>query len=116
MGQLPVRGGERITDIAARTQLTKQTIGYLVDDLVALGHVERIADPDDARARLVRYTAKGRDARRHAGAAFAAIEAQWAAKLGIRKMAQLRSLLDELRAVIESEDNVQHATTQSGKA
>lgn len=105
MGQLPARGGARITEIATNTHLTKQTIAYLVDDLVDLGYVDRVEDPSDARARLVRYTAKGREARRHATEAFAAIEAQWTAKLGERKMTQLRKLLDELRAIIEAEEN-----------
>jgi DNA-binding MarR family transcriptional regulator len=104
MGQLPVRGGARITDIATNTHLTKQTIGYLVDDLEQLGYVERIPDPTDARARLVCYTAKGRAARRNAGAAFRAIEAQWSRKLGGRQMQQLRQLLDDLRAVIDAEE------------
>jgi DNA-binding MarR family transcriptional regulator len=105
MGQLPVRGGARITDIATNTHLTKQTIGYLVDDLVALGYVERVEDPSDARARLVRYTSKGRDARRQAIEAFKGIEAEWTEKLGEHKMRQLRKLLDELRGIVAAEEN-----------
>jgi len=96
--------GSRMTDIAVRAQLTKQTIGYLVDDLERLGYVERVPDPDDARARLVRYTAKGREARKNAGEAVKKIEAKWTMALGKRKMAHLRKLLEELRDVIEAED------------
>lgn len=104
MQHLRLDAGTRLTDIAERAQLTKQTIGYLVDDLEALGYVERVPDPADARARLIRYTARGREARRNAGEAIKAIEAQWASKIGKRKMEQLRALLEELREVIEAEE------------
>ena len=45
--------GSRITDIAERAQLTKPTVVYLVNELEALGYVERIPDPHDGRAKLV---------------------------------------------------------------
>lgn len=96
--------GTRLTEIAARAQLTKQTIGYLVDDLASLGYVERVPDPKDARARLIRFTQKGLAARMVAIAALADIEAEWAAALGPPKMAQLRALLAELLVVIDIED------------
>ena len=105
MQHLALDQGTRITDIATRAQLTKQTVGYLVDDLEALGYVERVPDPDDARARLVRYTARGREARKNAGEAIKKVEANWEAALGKRKMAQLRKLLEELRSVIAAEEH-----------
>jgi DNA-binding MarR family transcriptional regulator len=104
MQHLALDQGTRLTDIATRAQLTKQTVGYLVDDLEALGYVERVPDPDDARARLVRYTARGREARKNAGEAIKRIVSRWEAALGKRKMAQLRTLLEELRDVIEAEE------------
>ena len=52
--------GPRITEIAARAGLTKQAIGQMVGDLEARGYVQRAPDPGDARAKIVRYTAKGR--------------------------------------------------------
>ncbi|NQV81494.1 MAG: winged helix-turn-helix transcriptional regulator [Alphaproteobacteria bacterium] len=52
--------GTRITEIAARAGLTKQAIGQMVSDLEDRGYVLRAADPSDARAKIVRYTAKGR--------------------------------------------------------
>lgn len=54
--------GSRITDVAVRAGITKQAVGQLVTELEQLGYVERIADPTDARARLVVYTPKGRAA------------------------------------------------------
>jgi DNA-binding MarR family transcriptional regulator len=48
--------GSRLTDLAEQSQVTKQTAGYLVDQLERAGWVERVADPTDGRARLVRLT------------------------------------------------------------
>jgi DNA-binding MarR family transcriptional regulator len=44
-------GGTRITDLAERAQVTKQTAGFLVDQLERAGYVRRVPDPRDARAR-----------------------------------------------------------------
>jgi DNA-binding MarR family transcriptional regulator len=52
--------GTRQTELARRVGLTKQAVGQLVGDLEALGIVERVPDPEDGRARLVRFTAAGR--------------------------------------------------------
>src|SRR5689334_191806 len=52
--------GSRITEIAERAQLTKQTVVYLVNELEALGYVERVPDPKDGRAKMVVATARGR--------------------------------------------------------
>jgi DNA-binding MarR family transcriptional regulator len=51
--------GTRITELAERAQMTKQSMGDLVADMEALGVVERIPDPTDRRAKIVRYTARG---------------------------------------------------------
>ena len=52
--------GTRITTLAARAGLTKQAIGQMVSELEARGYVTRVPDPSDARAKIVRYTKKGR--------------------------------------------------------
>src|SRR5256885_13963788 len=51
--------GTRQTEIARRAGITKQAVGQLVDDLIALGLVEREPDPLDGRAHLVRFTDDG---------------------------------------------------------
>src|SRR4028119_988614 len=53
------RDGTRLTDLAARALGTKQPAGPLVDSLERAGYVERVPDPRDARARLVRIAARG---------------------------------------------------------
>jgi DNA-binding MarR family transcriptional regulator len=53
-------GGTRITEIARRAGMTKQATGQLVAEFVELGYIKVIVDPDDRRARIARYTAKGK--------------------------------------------------------
>ena len=45
--------GSRLTELAEQAQITKQSAGFLVDQLERAGLVERAPDPADARARLV---------------------------------------------------------------
>ena len=52
-------GGTRVTDIAARAWLTKQSVVELIDRAEKLGAVLREADPDDKRARIVRFIPLG---------------------------------------------------------
>jgi DNA-binding MarR family transcriptional regulator len=69
--------GTRLTVLAARAGTTHQSMGELVGTLERRGYVERVADPDDARARLVRLTERGRWAVRLAMAEIAEIETEW---------------------------------------
>ena len=89
--------GARLTDMAARALLTKQSMQYLVDDLERLGYAERFPDPADRRAKLVRLTPRGRAAVVVARQAIWAVEAEWAELLGPGEMASLRRLLEDLR-------------------
>ena len=51
--------GTRLTELARRLGTSKQAAGQLVDELVAMGMLERVPDPRDARAKLVRFSAEG---------------------------------------------------------
>lgn len=72
--------GTRLTTLAARTGLTHQSVGEVVDVLERRGYVERVRDPIDGRARLVVLTAAGRDLLRAAIAAIDDIERSWTAR------------------------------------
>jgi DNA-binding MarR family transcriptional regulator len=85
--------GSRLSELADAAQVTKQTAGYLVDQLESAGYVERTPDPTDARARLVRLTDRAR--------AVAQVEAEWTAHLGKRRMDQLRDILTRLREITD---------------
>src|SRR5262245_34495335 len=88
--------GSRITDIAERAQLTKQTVVYLVNELERLGYVERVPDPADGRAKLVRATKRGEEAVAEARRVAADIEREIEELLGKKRTEQLRELLTEL--------------------
>src|SRR5579859_2551629 len=51
--------GDRITELARKAAITKQSMGYLVEQLEATGYVERVTDPSDARAFIIRRTKVG---------------------------------------------------------
>jgi DNA-binding MarR family transcriptional regulator len=52
--------GTRLTDLAKRLGVTKQAAAQLVDELESMGMLERVPDPADARAKLVRFSKRGR--------------------------------------------------------
>jgi DNA-binding MarR family transcriptional regulator len=51
--------GSRLTDLARQAGVSKQAMGKLVDQCEAWGLVQRLPDPQDARARRVCFTATG---------------------------------------------------------
>ena len=95
--------GARAADLAARAQITKQSMGYLVDYLAARGYVERVPDPTDRRAALIHLTERGRAVDRTARLLINRLEEECAARLGADRLRQLRGLLHELHAVLSDE-------------
>lgn len=93
--------GTRLTELAEAAQVTKQTAGFLVDQLERTGYVRRTPDPTDARARLVRIAERGAAAQPVADAAVAEVEAEWRGLLGDRRWAHLRDALSRLREVTD---------------
>src|SRR5579864_2944933 len=89
-------GGSRLTDLAERAQITKQSMGYLVDYLVERGYLERRPDPSDRRAALISLTDRGWEQVRAALTIIAALEEEWTSGLGAQRMEQLRELLNDL--------------------
>jgi DNA-binding MarR family transcriptional regulator len=85
--------GRRLTSLAEAHQVTKQSMGYLIDYLEERGYVERVPDPADRRARLVRLTSRGRELSRITGGILRQIESRSARRLGEPRMLQLRELL-----------------------
>ena len=88
--------GTPVSELARRAQITKQSMAELVAHLERHGYVERVPDPGDRRAKLVRATARGSEVYAIAREVIAEIEREWTARLGARKMRRLRELLQEL--------------------
>lgn len=96
IGQHIADHGSRVTRLAELAQLSKPTVVYLVNDLERLGYVERVPDPADGRAKLVRFTERGARAQDAAREIVAQIEEDWSRLLGPRDYATLRGLLRRL--------------------
>ena len=88
--------GSRVTELAKLAQVSKPTVVYLVNDLERLGYVERVPDPADGRAKLVRFTERGARAQAEARKIVGEIEADWGRAFGAKDLAALRALLERL--------------------
>ncbi len=93
--------GNRITDLAEQARVTKQTAGFLVDQLERAGYVRRVPDPTDARARLVQIAPRGEEAVKIARVVEAEVEAEWTRRLGKQATGQLRRSLTRLREITD---------------
>ena len=93
--------GSRLTELADRAQVTKQTASLLVAALEREGLVERVPDPSDGRARLIRMSARGREAAAQAMQVVIGVEQQWTEHLGPELAGQLREGLLKLREITD---------------
>ena len=89
------REGSRITDLAKRARVTKQSIAELVEYLRRRGYVELVPDPSDGRAKLVRLTERGWRVHATLVGSGPAFERQCEQTLGAAKWRQLKALLHE---------------------
>lgn len=96
--------GSRLTYLAHQANITAQAMGELVDHLERHGYVERVPDPTDGRAKLVRLTERGHAVYAIAVRLVADLETTWVGYLGERKMLQLKRLLAELWDSIETRE------------
>jgi DNA-binding MarR family transcriptional regulator len=94
-------GGTRVVTLAARARTTKQSAAFLVDQLERAGYVERVADPRDGRAKLVRLTARARAIGDLADAEVARALGEWEAHLGPARMRQLEETMAMLREITD---------------
>jgi DNA-binding MarR family transcriptional regulator len=85
--------GTRVSVLAERARITKQSMAELVAHLEDRGYVTRVADPADGRAKLVKATKKGREVYAIARATVTELEQRVAERLGEPDAARLRTLL-----------------------
>ena len=94
-------GGLRLTELAERTHMTKQALLYTINQLEAAGYVERVPDPTDGRAKIIRLTERGWQSRRVGDEIVASLEEQCVRQLGEERMRQLKDLMKEVSSVLE---------------
>jgi DNA-binding MarR family transcriptional regulator len=88
--------GQRPSDIAVQTGMTKQAANYLLGQLESLGYVERRPDTDDQRSRRVHLTPRGVEVATTMREAVTDLEGEWSALLGRDDFERLRLLLSRL--------------------
>jgi DNA-binding MarR family transcriptional regulator len=90
----PPPDGERPSDLAERTNMTKQAMNYLLGQLEELGYVERRANK--GRRRLVYLTKKGWTVFETQWKAMQDLEAEWSSRVGAKRFAEFLDVLYEL--------------------
>jgi DNA-binding MarR family transcriptional regulator len=90
--------GSRLTELAERARMTKQSVGEVTTDLENRGYVERIPDPADGRAKIIRLTERGREAQALGIELIADIERDWGERIGDERVAALRDALEAVTA------------------
>jgi DNA-binding MarR family transcriptional regulator len=93
--------GARVSDLAARVGMTKQSMGYLVDQMQATDLVKVTPDPNDRRAKTVRLTTRGKQVVATGIELSKRFEDHLAGLIGVGKLEQLRAILLELRAKLD---------------
>jgi DNA-binding MarR family transcriptional regulator len=98
--------GTRLTVLADRARMSHQAMGEMVDELTRHGFLERVPDPADGRARLIRPTARGRSELARAGTELRRLHDRWQAELQDVTVGQVVAALQTLIAICEEGDNI----------
>ncbi|MDQ1635918.1 MAG: hypothetical protein QOJ32_2727 [Frankiaceae bacterium] len=93
--------GTRVSELAEQARVTKQSAGFLVEQLEATGYVERVPDPADRRARLVRLTARADKVVKTANSEVDRVLAEWAEHVGPDRLRQVYETLLDLREITD---------------
>ncbi|HET9067662.1 MAG TPA: MarR family winged helix-turn-helix transcriptional regulator [Amaricoccus sp.] len=91
--QFPGPDGDRPGTLAERAGISKQAMNQLLRSLEGYGYVERSDAPDEARARAVHLTERGRAAYHKIIDVLRDIEREWNTELGPTEFRQLKELL-----------------------
>lgn len=94
--------GTRITELARRAAMTNAAMTELIDQCEALALVERVPDPADGRARIVRFTPVGLAWLDAFGRAVARAQREMAEEVGKPAMAVLLDDIARYAAAAEA--------------
>ena len=93
--------GVRITELARRLDISKQAISQTIAELEMMDVVETIPDPSDGRARLARFTDKGKQAILQGLGVLRGIESEMERSIGKAKFDALHDALLALETMLE---------------
>jgi DNA-binding MarR family transcriptional regulator len=93
--------GTRVSELAEQARVTKQSVAFLIEQLEATGYVERVPDPADRRARLVRLTARADRVVTAANTEVERVLAEWAEHVGADRLRQVHDTLLDLREITD---------------
>jgi DNA-binding MarR family transcriptional regulator len=85
--------GASAGDLGRMLGVSKRAAGQTVDRLQELGYAECVEDPVDGRRKLIRLTPHDIDALARSAIAFDKLRAEWAATLGVNRLADLEDAL-----------------------
>lgn len=91
--QFPGPDGVRPGTLAERSGMSKQAMNQLLGSLESLGYIVRTDLPGKGRARIIRFTARGRAAYARIHKILREIEIEWSAQLGPKRLGRLKELL-----------------------
>lgn len=94
--------GIRLTELARRAGVTKQTMAEVVASLESRGYLERSLDPSDGRAKLIRFSERGWASVAVALEALQCIEADLVETVGRARVADLRRTLGTILELHEA--------------
>ena len=95
-GFIDIENGSRLTELAERSGLTKQAVGEAATELERIGYAERVPDPTDKRAKLIKLTPSGLEACLTGRRIFAEIESEWAEEFGEELIANMREAAERI--------------------
>jgi DNA-binding MarR family transcriptional regulator len=88
--------GMRVTDLAEKLGMTKQSLGELATALESLGFLESVRDPADRRGRNQRPPPDGLSALAAAQRVIEQVEEEYRTRYGTRRWDTLRDILREI--------------------
>ena len=91
--QFPGPDGVRPGTLAERAGISRQAMNQLLRSLEDLGYIVRSDAPNEGRARIIRFTQRGRAAYAKIHEVLRDIEREWSAELGPKRFTELKELL-----------------------
>lgn len=87
-------GIRRPSAIAQRLGVTRQAVHQSLREMIDVGIVELVSDPEDGRAKIARLSRKGAPIHRKARKILDQLEAELSDRIGKRRVASLRASLE----------------------